>query len=37
MGTLVKKLGFSRISPRPLHPRQEAQILETLKKNSHSR
>ncbi|MSP04292.1 MAG: winged helix-turn-helix domain-containing protein [Acetobacteraceae bacterium] len=24
VGTLVKKLGFSRISPRPRHPRQEA-------------
>ena len=37
VGTLLRKLGFSHISPRPLHPGQDAQMLETFKKNSPSR
>ena len=37
VGTLLIKLGFSHISPRPLHPGQDAQTLETFKKTSHSR
>jgi transposase len=37
VGTLLRKLGFSHISPRPLHPGQDAQMLETFKKTSHSR
>ena len=37
VGTLLRKLGFSHISPRPLHPGQDAQMLETFKKTSPSR
>ena len=36
-GTLLNKLLFSHISPRPLHPAQDAQMLETFKKTSPSR
>ena len=35
--TLLRKLGFSHISPRPLHPGQNARMLETFKKTSPSR
>ena len=34
---LLNKLGFSHISPRPLHAGQDAQMLETFKKTSPSR
>ena len=37
VGTLLRKLGFSHISSRPLHPAQDAQMLETFKKTSPSR
>ena len=37
VGTLLRKLGFPHISPRPLHPGQDAQMLETFKKTSPSR
>ena len=36
VGTLLNKLGFSHISPRPLHPGQDAQMQETFKKTSPS-
>ena len=34
LGRILKKLGFSHISARPLHPAQDAQAIESFKKNS---
>ncbi len=32
IGSILKELGFSHISPRPQHPKQEAHIIEEYKK-----
>jgi transposase len=34
VGTLLKKLGFSHISARPRHPKQDERIVEAFKKTS---
>ena len=34
VGKLLKKLGFSHISARPLHPAQDPRIVEAFKKTS---
>ena len=34
VGTLMQKLGFSRISARPRHPGQDARVIEAFKKTS---
>ena len=34
IGRILKELGFSHISPRPQHPRQDAQVIENFKKTS---
>ena len=34
IGRLLKELGFSHISPRPRHPKQEDGVIETFKKTS---
>ncbi len=37
VGTILKELGFSHISARPLHPGQDPEIIETFKKTSRAR
>jgi transposase len=37
IGTLLKKLGFSHVSARPRHPKQDGPIVEAFKKTSHAR
>jgi putative transposase len=37
VGKLLKKLGFSHISPRPRHPAQDERIVEAFKKTSRAR
>lgn len=34
IGRILKKLGFSHISPRPQHPKQEDGVIEAFKKTS---
>ena len=34
VGTLLKKLGFSHVSARPRHPKQDERIVEAFKKTS---
>src|SRR3979490_3626121 len=34
LGRVLKKLGFSHISARPLHPKQDGQAIATFKKTS---
>jgi transposase len=34
LGRILKKLGFSHISARPVHPAQDAEAIEGFKKNS---
>ena len=34
VGTLLKKIGFSHISARPRHPKQDVEIVEAFKKTS---
>ena len=34
VGYLLKELGFSRMSGRPQHPRQDARVIEAFKKTS---
>ncbi|NIO41006.1 MAG: helix-turn-helix domain-containing protein [Burkholderiales bacterium] len=34
VGYLLKQLGFSRISGRPQHPKQDARVIEAFKKTS---
>lgn len=34
VGYLLKRLGFSRISGRPQHPKQDARVIEAFKKTS---
>lgn len=36
VGTLLKELGFSRISARPHHPGQDGEIVEAYKKTSRA-
>jgi len=36
VGTVLNKLGFRRLSPRPYHPRKDAAAQETYKKTSRS-
>ena len=35
-GTLLKKIGFSQISMRPRHPKQDVEIIEAYKKTSRA-
>jgi transposase len=37
VGTLLKQLGFSHMSARPRHPRQDAEVIEAFKKTSRVR
>jgi transposase len=37
VGTLLKKLGFSHVSARPRHPKQDGAIVEAFKKTSRAR
>ena len=37
VGKLLKKLGFSHMSPRPRHPAQDERIVEAFKKTSRAR
>lgn len=37
VGKLLKKLGFSHISARPRHPKQDERIVEAFKKTSRAR
>jgi transposase len=37
LGRVLKQLGFSRISARPQHPRQDPEAIETFKKTSQRR
>jgi transposase len=37
VGKLLKKLGFSHISARPHHPKQDQPIVEAFKKTSRAR
>lgn len=37
IGKLLKHLGFSHISARPHHPRQDAEVIEAFKKTSRRR
>lgn len=37
IGTLLKRLGFSHMSARPLHPGQNGEIIEAFKKTSRTR
>ena len=37
VGTLLKLLGFSHMSARPRHPRQDAEVIEAFKKTSRVR
>ena len=37
IGTILKRLGFSHMSVRPRHPRQNGQIVEAFKKTSKTR
>lgn len=37
VGTLLKELGFSRISGRPKHPGQDERVIEMFKKTSPTR
>jgi transposase len=37
IGKLLKALGFSHISARPRHPRQDGQVIEAYKKTSRAR
>jgi len=32
IGRILKQLGFAHLSPRPQHPRQEPQVIDTFKK-----
>lgn len=34
VGTVLKQLGFSHISARPVHPGQDAEVMEAFKKTS---
>ena len=35
VGKILKELGFSRISGRPIHPGQDARVIDMFKKTSH--
>lgn len=37
VGKILKRLGFSHISPRPHHPKKDSQAQEAFKKNSPKR
>jgi transposase len=37
IGTILKRLGFSHMSARPRHPKQNGQIVEAFKKTSRTR
>ena len=37
IGTILKRLGFSHMSARPRHPKQNGEIVEAFKKTSHAR
>ena len=37
VGTLLKKLGFSHVSARPRHPKQDGPTVEAFKKTSRAR
>lgn len=37
ISAVLKRLGFSHMSARPQHPRQDASVLEAFKKTSHAR
>jgi transposase len=37
VGTLLKELGFSRLSGRPQHPQQDERVIEMFKKTSPTR
>lgn len=37
VGTLLKELGFSRLSGRPQHPKQDERMIEMFKKTSPPR
>lgn len=37
LGRVLKQLGFSRISARPLHPNQDPEAIKTFKKTSRQR
>ncbi|WP_310619047.1 IS630 family transposase [Flexibacterium corallicola] len=37
ISSLLRVLGFSRVSVRPQHPAQDEQVMETYKKNFHAR
>jgi transposase len=37
IGKLLKALGFSHISARPRHPKQDGQVIEAYKKTSRAR
>ena len=37
VGKLLHRLGFSRVSARPQHPAQDAQVVEAFKKIGHAR
>ena len=37
VGTLLKELGFSHLSGRPQHPRQDERVIEMFKKTSPTR
>ncbi|MCP3667189.1 MAG: winged helix-turn-helix domain-containing protein [Gammaproteobacteria bacterium] len=34
IGSILRELGFSHISPRPQHPKQDIQVIEEYKKTS---
>ena len=37
IGKLLKALGFSHISARPRHPKQDGEVIQAFKKTSHAR
>ena len=37
IGKLLKALGFSHISARPRHPKQDSEVIEAYKKTSRAR
>ena len=37
VGTLLKQIGFSHVSARPIHPAQDGEIVEAYKKTSSAR
>jgi hypothetical protein len=36
IGTILRELGFRRLSPRPFHPKKDAEAQEAFKKTSRS-